>query len=97
MLVVADGGASNWTVEGLDTARYANELAEQIYSKYNSDKKQSLKDILVAAAQSNTVWGSSTAVMVKFDEKDNTKLRTVVLGDSGYILLRPKGETSESE
>ena len=47
------------------------------------------------AAKRNTVWGSSTAVVVKFDEKDNRKLRTVVLGDSGYILLRPKADSFE--
>ena len=39
MLAVADGGASNWTIEGLDTARYANELVQQICSTYSEDKK----------------------------------------------------------
>jgi hypothetical protein len=39
--------------------------------------------------------GSSTAVLVKFDERDNLKLRTLVLGDSGYVLLRSKAGSFE--
>jgi hypothetical protein len=39
MVAIADGGASNWTIEGIDTRRYANALIEQIYLKYNSDKR----------------------------------------------------------
>jgi protein phosphatase PTC7 len=51
-----------------------------------------LKNILVDSVVANKNIGSSTVVMAKFDTRNNNKIKTTNLGDSGYVLFRPNEE-----
>jgi hypothetical protein len=51
--------------------------------------KDILKDIKRDLYQKR-IRGSATALMAKFDVESPNMLKTLNLGDSGYMLIRPK-------
>jgi len=50
--------------------------------------------LIVQAAKLNKEIGSSTVVIVTMDQK-NQKIKTAMIGDSGYMIIRPKNSATE--
>ena len=57
---------------------------------HDQDNSEELKNILVESVRAHTRVGTSTAVIAKFDTSRPNILKTTNLGDSGYVLFRPK-------
>lgn len=54
---------------------------------FDGDPSLNLKKILIESARKNTFMGSSTCVLLKFDNRRDNTIKTTNLGDSGYIIL----------
>ena len=94
---MADGGASTWFDEGMDTGSYATTLIKNIKDKFDKDPKIDLKKLLVQSAKENTIWGSSTCAILKFDYKNPFLLKTITIGNSGYMILRKDEKSGKYE
>ena len=94
--MIADGG--NVPVEDgedVDSGYFAKTLVAEMkkliddtpvfYSKV-WDLPLALRNYII---KTNTVKGASTVVMAKLDDTLFNSLRTTILGDSGFIILRP--------
>ena len=92
ILSVADG-VGGWAEQGVDPAIYSKALCENIgklanddFAKFGFDPKR----LLIDSVANNHHTGSSTCVIACLDQ-DRPHLKTVNLGDSGYMLLRKNG------
>ena len=63
---------------------------------FDKDPKENLKKILIESARKNTHMGSSTCVLLKFDDVRENTIKTTNLGDSGYIILWPSPKNCSS-
>ena len=89
MLMVADG-VGGWTNRGVDPGLYSKALCKKAGELFDQDSGKELKQILTEADQANPhKQGSSTAVMAKL-HPGSTFMQTCNLGDSGYMIIRPK-------
>merc|ERR1712166_1413411 len=103
MLMAADG-VGGWWADGIDSGIYSRYLCKSISQYYNdgywscpdNDKSRFLKELLAVANRKNPHKGSSTAVMVHLVQAgDQTKIRTLNLGDSGYAIFRKEDDKVE--
>jgi len=51
-----------------------------------------LKSILEESGKMNEEVGSSTALLIKFDNERFNVIKSTNLGDGGYIIFRPSEE-----
>jgi len=91
LIGVADG-VGGWNEIGVDPSLYSNELCRNIKSEYNNSPSSSTLDIFVQAAAKVKSRGTSTCCICKID--NDKEIETVNLGDSGYLLLRPRFDQS---
>lgn len=54
-----------------------------------------MKELLANSVDMATNLGSCTFCAARFDTSRDNYLKTINLGDSGYLLLRPNPETNE--
>lgn len=87
ILAVADG-VGGWNDVGVDPSLYSKELCSNILKEYESDKAKSLIQLFITACKNTKKRGSSTCTICKIHSPD--KLEALNLGDSGYLILRPK-------
>eukprot|EP00824_Muranothrix_gubernata_P007277 TRINITY_DN19328_c0_g1_i2.p1 TRINITY_DN19328_c0_g1~~TRINITY_DN19328_c0_g1_i2.p1 ORF type:complete len:233 (-),score=16.94 TRINITY_DN19328_c0_g1_i2:29-727(-) len=80
---VADG-VSSWSKYGVDPSLYCEFLNQD-------ENKRNLLEVLERAAQEVEAKGSSTCCLACMDTFQDC-LHTLVLGDSGYMILRPENE-----
>ena len=98
VVAVADG-VGGWAESGVDPAKYSRSLCANIdslvkkdltrpieVSHYESDPRQ----LLVDAVADTRETGSCTCVVALL-EREEPRLHTCNLGDSGYLLLRKSG------
>ena len=54
-----------------------------------------MKELLAKSVDVNENTGTCTFVAARFDTTNSNLLKTINLGDSGYLLVRPNPETNE--
>ena len=89
LLSVADG-VGGWNLQGVDPAKYSRKLeanVRQFFSRNENLYRENPKNLMQIAADNNKETGSSTFVIVTIDPK-KALLRTSLLGDSSYMILR---------
>lgn len=100
MLVLADG-VGGWNDHGIDPKAYSNKICSLVNENvknheslsYNEVKMDEniLKSILVRSVMQNYEKGSSTLLVIYLDQgKNKNDLYTAYLGDSSYLIARPK-------
>jgi protein phosphatase PTC7 len=93
-IAVADG-VGGWNDVGVDPALFSKELCTNLWEEYSMRADLDLKSIFVQAVKKTKNKGSSTMVIASLDPYTQGVLKTLNLGDSGYILAR--GEESGEE
>mgnify|MGYP002635382386 CR=1 FL=1 len=91
-LLTMTDGVGGWADSGVDTALYSRELC-QIMTNFSDIEKRFIfepKDNFIEAVAQNYQIGSCTCVAMEIDEK-LAEVKTVNLGDSGYLWLRKQG------
>jgi hypothetical protein len=91
LLGVADG-VGGWINNGIDSGQFSKRLVWDVKRLHDEDNSEELKNILVEGVKAHTRIGTSTAVFAKFDTSRPNFIKTTNLGDSGYVLFRPKEE-----
>lgn len=92
LLSVADG-VGGWNNQGVDPAKYSRKLEVNVrdYFARNEHKYRRYPKLLMKiAADNNRETGSSTFIIVTIDPTLPI-LRTSLLGDSTYLIIRQKG------
>ena len=88
-------GVGGWADSGVDPAKFSRQLCKNIDvlidndadgHKYMTDPRQ----LMIDAVEQSREIGSSTCVIASLD-KEQARLHTANLGDSGYLLLRKNG------
>jgi protein phosphatase PTC7 len=93
---VADG-VSEWSTFGLDTSRFPNELMKNCLKVLNetdmneTEETDLLERVVLEASHRVNSYGSSTLLLAICR---NSLLYTYCLGDSSFIVLRKRDETS---
>ncbi|CAG9327147.1 unnamed protein product [Blepharisma stoltei] len=93
IISIADG-VGGWTTIGIDPSKYSWELMNNVGKAFEAlpePQKYNARDILVEAAKNSKEIGSSTCALAILD-KDEPKLYTANIGDSGFIIYRKKDE-----
>ena len=85
LLMVADG-VGGWEEHGIDSSKFSQNLVWDIRQEFESNKNQTLKDLMAKGSEASKHEGSSTLVMAKWDHEKPHILKTSNLGDSGYVL-----------
>jgi len=90
LVAVADG-VGGWNDVGVDPGLFSRELCANVWEEYTNVNRKSLnlKEILVNAVKKTKNKGSSTFVMAGLDLDTQGVMKTLNLGDSGYILAKP--------
>ena len=91
VLSAADG-VGGWASHGINPAHYSRKLCknvEQFVEEDWSNCKKNPKNLIKHAWSNNKEKGSSTLVVVTIPE-DEAKIYASYVGDSGYMILRPK-------
>ena len=88
-LCVTDG-VGGWARKLVDAGGFTKEYVKHIAEMYDRGEYTTLKDLLDNASKRTKARGSSTCVMAELREEEPTVLKTCNLGDSGYLLVRPK-------
>jgi protein phosphatase PTC7 len=88
LIAVADG-VGGWIRLGVDAGEYSRELMRLIGEIYDKNPNATPKEILLEANKRTTKRGSSTLIIGILDPK-NKKFATTAIGDSGYMIIRPK-------
>jgi len=87
MIMVADG-VGGWANKGVDPGIFTKNMCKRAAQMYaESFAGRDLKSILVEAVKQTPEKGSCTVVMASLE--DDT-LKTINLGDSGYIIYTDK-------
>ena len=92
-LVISDGLGKWWEHFQIDAGQFSKRLVAQAKQKHDNNPLRSMKDILKDIKRDlyhKRIRGSATALMAKFDVESPNVLKTLNLGDSGYMLIRPK-------
>ena len=91
-IICVSDGVGGWAEEGVDPAKYSNELCENIKKSFIVFSQNNLyhqpKKIFIEAANKTLSKGSATCCLCILDLEKNY-LHTLNLGDSGYLILRP--------
>jgi protein phosphatase PTC7 len=96
---VADG-VGGWNSKGVDPGIFARELCSHVWNDYRKLRVEDglkcydidLKKLLIGAVAKTKAMGTSTFVMAML-EREEAVLKTLNLGDSGFLIVRPKQET----
>ena len=74
------------------SGRFARAVCKKIGELYEEQSDRSLKDLLYKSAEEAfPLGGSTTVVMTRLVENGgDTRLETLNLGDSAYMILRPE-------
>ena len=94
-------GVGGWNDYGVDPKAYSNKICslvmqnvkshEDLYGNENKMNKDILKSIFVKSVKQNTEQGSSTLLVIYLDpNKNKSDLYTAYLGDSTFMIARPK-------
>lgn len=83
-------GVGGWARKLVDAGGFTKEYVSHIATMYDQGDYSSLKDLLDNASKKTKAKGSSTCVMAELREENPTQLDTCNLGDSAYLLVRPK-------
>lgn len=94
LMVVADG-VGGWADHGIDPGMYSKQLVADFKSLYDKDNNEELINHLLQAHRQNPNQGSCTFYAAKFDPSRENFIKTINLGDSGYMILRPNSENSK--
>lgn len=89
LLSVADG-VGGWNEQGVDPAKYSRKLEANVEKYFKSNEDAYIKNpkaLMKIAADNNNEKGSSTFIIVTLEKSTNV-LRTSLLGDSSYLILR---------
>ena len=81
-------GVGGWARDGIDSGLFSKKLAGNIKKRYDKHPSQSIKSILAESVKQNRHIGSSTCIIVSFHQTQKDILKTLILGDSGYLILR---------
>ena len=93
VIAVADG-VGGWNDVGVDPALFSRELCRNVWDELSNKRDKpnfnlNLKEILVEAVKKTKSKGSSTFVMAGLDPDVKGIMKTINLGDSGFIIARP--------
>lgn len=96
LIAVADG-VGGWNDVGIDPALFSRELCNNVWEEFQTQRDKAvfrldLKSILVEAVKKTKNKGSSTFVMAGLDPEVQGIMKTINLGDSGFIIARPNAE-----
>ena len=94
LLVVLDG-VGGWNEQGVDPGLFTKELIKLIEEEFKKDPDQELKPLLDSALKQSTCQGTSTAVLLKIDADRPDYIKTINLGDSGYLIFRKKNDSGD--
>lgn len=83
-------GVGGWIRKLEDTGLFTKEYVKHIAALYDNGQYSDLKELLDNASKMTKAIGSSTCVMAEITKDDPTTLKTCNLGDSGYLLVRPR-------
>jgi len=83
-------GVGGWIRKLVDTGLFTKEYVVHVADLYDKGEYANLKELLDKASKMTKAKGSTTCVMAELKEGDFSTLHTCNLGDSGYILLRPR-------
>ena len=100
-LVGVCDGVGGWGELEVCSGKFSKFLTKKLQELYERDSSRSLKDLLVESVKANPHGGSTTATLAKMISTNQTKgapliaeVQTCNLGDSAYIILRPKEDLS---
>ena len=93
LLTVADG-VGGWAMQGVDSGLFSKQLVASIKKIHDKDPWKSLKSVLAESVIMNENQGSSTVIIVKFNDDNPTIIQTCNLGDSGCLVMR-RGENGK--
>lgn len=100
---VADG-VGGWNRKGVDPGIFSRELSARVWAEYAKMRKTgaktyevNIRQLLIDQVAKTKVMGTSTFVMALMYE-DEPFLKTLNLGDSGVLIVRPpNGDNQSSE
>lgn len=86
LLIVADG-VGGWSLHGVDPSKYSNGLVRNYISLFNkeSNDKSEMSLFRKACKMNEHIKGSSTFCLCRLEWN---KMRSLNIGDSGYLLIR---------
>ena len=96
-MVVADGFdifEDGWERTGIDSGKFSKQLVADFKTVFDTNNAQDLTGLLAQSVKGVEHKGSATFVAARFDTTNENQLKTINLGDSGYLLLRPKPEST---
>ena len=85
-IMVADG-VGGWGEVDVDSGLFSRFLTAQVKKILEARPSFSLKETLVQAVKDNPHGGSTTAVLAQL-EASGSNMKTLNLGDSGYLIVR---------
>lgn len=98
-MMLADGHCEHgWNISqnmSKDRAAFSKEFIGEI--GFHMQEDHDFHSAFKKSLEEHPYDGKSTLVMAEFDENDDNTLITQVLGNSGYMLLRPKKGTEKKE
>ena len=88
-------GVGGWADEGIDSGLMTKELITHISEMYDKREFETLHTLLDDCVKKTVSKGSTTAVMAEIpndtpNDPTKVKIKTLNLGDSGYLILRPQ-------
>ena len=87
LMIVADG-VGGWARSGIDPGLFSKQLVSDFLGGFSLNNAVDLKKLLADSVEMNTNTGTCTFCAAKFDTSRPNYIRTINLGDSGYLLLR---------
>ncbi|TNV76749.1 hypothetical protein FGO68_gene3286 [Halteria grandinella] len=102
LLAVADG-VGGWNRKGVNPGIFARELCANVWGDYKQMRQEgkkcsdiNIRQLLINAVARTKATGTSTFVMAMM-EREEAVLKTLNLGDSGFLIVRQKDSTSDFE
>lgn len=95
LITIADG-VGGWADLGIDSSLYSKELCcliERLYQENKTNYNQNPKQLLIDAVSLNKEQGTSTSLIITFDDKLPI-IYTTQIGDTSYMILRKVKEGS---
>ena len=85
----------------MDPGIFSRELCGHVWSVYSELREEkgklrrdiSLKEVLIEGVKRTKAMGTSTFVMAMIEEEERV-LKTLNLGDSGVMIVRPKADNT---